>query len=70
MTQTEETIQLIRLAVVMEITGLSKTGIYEAISLGEFPKPVKISRRSSAWVRQECLDWVKEKIEARSQEVK
>ena len=70
MLETQEAIQLIRLVVVLEITGLSKTGLYEAINSSDFPKPVKISRRSSAWVKSEVLDWVKKKIEARSQEVK
>jgi prophage regulatory protein len=65
----EEVIQLIRLTVVLEITGLSKTGLYEAIKAGEFPGQVKINRRSSTWVKSEVLGWVKEKIEARSQEV-
>lgn len=64
-----EAIQLIRLVVVLEITGLSKTGLYEAINKGEFNKPVKISSRCSAWVRQEVLDWCQSKIDARSQEV-
>ena len=70
MSQVEKAIQLIRLSVVIEITGLSKTGIYEAIKAGDFPGQVKINSRSSAWVRQEILDWVQSKIEARSQEVK
>jgi len=65
-----EAYQLIRLAVVLEMTGFSKTSLYEAINSGEFPKNVKISERSSAWVKSEVLDWIKGKIEARSQEVK
>jgi len=69
MSQAQEAIQLIRLAVVLEITGLSKTGIYEGIKTGDFPRQVKINSRSSTWVRQEVLDWVQSKIDARSQEV-
>jgi len=65
-----EAYQLIRLAVVLEMTGLSKTSLYEAVNSGSFPKNVKISERSSAWVKSEVLGWIKEKIEARSQEVK
>ena len=64
-----EAIQFIRLAVVLEITGLSKTGLYEAINKGEFKKPVKISSRSSAWVKKEVLDWCQSKIDARTQGV-
>lgn len=64
-----EAYQLIRLAVVLEMTGLSKTSLYELINSNNFPKNVKISERSSAWVKSEVLEWIKEKIEARSQEV-
>lgn len=64
-----EAIQFIRLATVLSITGLSKTGLYEAINQGEFKKPVKISSRCSAWTRQEVLDWCQSKIDARAQEV-
>ncbi|MCF6252143.1 MAG: AlpA family phage regulatory protein [Methylococcaceae bacterium] len=65
MSEVEEAIQLIRLNVVLGMTGLSKISLYEAISANEFPKNVKISERSSAWVRQEVLDWIQSKIEAR-----
>ena len=61
-----EAYQLIRLAVVLEMTGLSKTSLYESVNSGGFPKNVKISERSSAWVKSEVQDWIKEKIEARS----
>ena len=60
-----EAIQLIRLAVVLEMTGLSKTGLYEAIKERSFPQQVKINSRSSTWVRQEVEEWIKGKIEAR-----
>ena len=60
-----EAIQLIRLNVVLEMTGLSKTGLYEAIKERSFPQQVKINSRSSAWVRQEVQDWIKSKIEDR-----
>ena len=64
-----EAIQFIRLAVVLEMTGLSKTGLYEAIARGEFNKPVKISSRCSAWVKSECIEWCQRKIDARSKGV-
>lgn len=63
-------IQFIRLSEVLMITGLSKTGLYEAISRGEFKKPVKISNRCSAWVKEEVQDWCQSKINARSEGVR
>jgi len=69
MSEVEEAIQLIRLSVVLNLTGFSKTGLYESINSGEFPKNVKISERSSAWVLSEVQDFIKKKMDERSQEV-
>ncbi len=64
-----ETHQLIRLAEVLKMTGFSKTSLYEAIASKEFPKNVKISKRSSAWVLSEVQDFIKKKMDHRSQAV-
>ena len=34
---------------VEEITGLSRSSIYDLMSKGHFPKPIKISARAVAW---------------------
>jgi prophage regulatory protein len=39
-------------------TGLSRSSIYAAISLGEFPKPVRIGKRSVGWRESDILDWI------------
>jgi prophage regulatory protein len=31
-------------------------------SKGEFPKPIKIGLRSSAWLENEVRDWIRERI--------
>jgi prophage regulatory protein len=46
-------VQFIRLKEVMAICGRSRSSIYEAIRKGNFPKPVKLQGRSSAWIRSE-----------------
>jgi len=50
--------RLLRFKEVVVITGLPKSSLYEAISRGEFPKPVKIGNRSVAWKSSEVYFWV------------
>jgi len=50
-------VQFIRLKEVMAICGRSRSSIYEAIKKGNFPKPVKLQGRSSAWIRCEIEQW-------------
>ena len=39
----------LRIPKVTDKTGLSKTHIYRLVKAGEFPKPIKISKRVSVW---------------------
>jgi prophage regulatory protein len=60
--------KLKKLPEVRAITSLSRSHIYALIQKGEFPKPVKLSERSSAWVESEVQDWIDKKIAERDQE--
>mgnify|MGYP000147383286 CR=1 FL=1 len=42
--------------------GLSRSHMYALIQKGEFPKPIKLSERSSAWLESEVQDWVESRI--------
>jgi prophage regulatory protein len=57
-------VQLIRLKEVLAICGRSRSSIYEAIKEGNFPKPVKLQGRSSAWIRCEVEQWAVQCIRA------
>ena len=57
--------RLIRLPDVIAKTGLGRASIYRYIDLGEFPAPVRVGERASAWVEQEVDDWINRRIEAR-----
>lgn len=57
-------IKLIPLPVVCDMTGLQKSAIYERISNGTFPAPVKISR-ASRWALTEVQGWIEKAVEAR-----
>ena len=54
-----------RLPRVRERTGLSRSEIYRRINVGEFPAPVKIGPRCSAWHSAEIDAWIAERIVAR-----
>ena len=60
--------QLVRLSKVSELTGKGRSSIYESISAGEFPKPVKINKRAVAWVLSEVEEWIEERIRSRESE--
>ena len=46
------------------VTTLSSSQRKRLIAAGEFPEPVRISRRRVAWVAEEIEKWCAERIEA------
>jgi len=54
--------KLIRMEQVREITTLSATTIYRKIAAGDFPKQLKLTNKTCAWVEQEIHDFVERKI--------
>ncbi|EHT0667937.1 AlpA family transcriptional regulator [Escherichia coli] len=55
---------LLRLSDVMRSTGYGRAWIYRLISLGRFPKPVKIGSRSVAFIESEVDEWINQRIDA------
>lgn len=43
---------------VEEITGLSRSTIYALMDRGEFPRPVKLTRRIVAWPESAIAEWL------------
>lgn len=60
-------IKLLRRREVEEITGLSRAGIYEQMTEGVFPKPVRIGLRAVAWVDSEVAKWQRKRIAERDE---
>lgn len=64
--------KIIRLPEVLDITGKSKSSQYAMINPKStsydpsFPKSVSIGLRSKGWIKQEVINWVKQKMDARS----
>lgn len=47
--------RLIKRSEVQDLTSFSKTGLYRAISRGEFPRPLKIGIRAARWRLSDVL---------------
>ena len=57
--------KIIKLHDVKKLTTFSISTIYRLASQGKFPKPIKLSERSSGWLEKEVLDYLYERIESR-----
>lgn len=51
-------ITLLRLKAVCDQTGLSRSSVYEAMKLNEFPRSVSIGKRSVAWKSTDIDKWI------------
>jgi len=63
--ETAPTPALLRKYDVLRITGLTDTAMYRQIQMGTFPRPLKLSARSSAWVEAEVFAWIEQRIAER-----
>jgi prophage regulatory protein len=61
---------LIRLKVVVALTGLPVSSIYELMEDGVFPPSVPLSDRRVAWVESEVADWIDARIAERDARIK
>ena len=57
--------KVVKLAQVKELTTFSSATIYRLIKIGEFPKQIKLAKRSSGWLQDEIYNWLEEKKNAR-----
>ena len=54
--------KFLRLPEVCKRVGLSKSTIYALIHKKDFPEPIKITQRVSAWIEANVDEWMAEKI--------
>jgi prophage regulatory protein len=47
----------VRMAAVMQLTGLGRTTIYRLIAEDKFPSPVRLAKRAIAWRRIDLEQW-------------
>lgn len=57
--------KMLRFPQVQELTGLTRSTIYEMMFRGEFPKQVKVGPRSVAWVQAEVEEWLSTRLAQR-----
>ncbi|HDR2681692.1 TPA: AlpA family transcriptional regulator [Enterobacter mori] len=53
--------QLVTMAFITQLTGLTDKWFYKLIQDGEFPKPIKLGR-SSRWLESEVEAWLQQRI--------
>jgi prophage regulatory protein len=54
--------RMLRRKEVEQITGRSRSAIYEGMAAGTFPKPVKIGARAVAWPESVIRAWIAERM--------
>lgn len=57
--------QLLRLPAVIQRTSLPRSTLYRLCRQGRFPRPTKLSERSSAWSANEVDKWVSDRLAER-----
>lgn len=50
--------KLIRLSELTNLVSLPRSSIYAKIARGEFPPPIKLGERASAWRADEIQTWI------------
>jgi len=57
--------RLVSLRVVMQLTSLSRSTLYDLVRSQRFPSPIKVTERRSAWVQSEIASWIDDRIRTR-----
>jgi prophage regulatory protein len=66
--QIKTPIVILRPAQVAEKKGISRTGQFELLQAGDFPKPIKLSgARSIGFIESEIDDWIEKRMAARDE---
>jgi prophage regulatory protein len=62
--------RLVRIKTVVELTGLSKSYIYDLSNKGIFPKSIQLvpGGSSVAWIESEIQNWIDSRIQSRDSE--
>jgi prophage regulatory protein len=55
--------KILRLPVVLDRTGLSRSTVYLRVTEGRFPRPVSLGARAVGWIETEVEEWITRQIE-------
>ena len=57
--------RILKVKQVAEEINVSVAQVYKLVSLGRFPKPIKLGERGSGWLRTEIDAWLQSRVDAR-----
>jgi len=57
--------KILRIKPTMEMTGLPRATIYHYMSIGAFPKSIKLGVRTVGWLEEDILLWIRERQASR-----
>ena len=61
--------KVLKVKQVAEEINVSIPQVYKLVSLGRFPKPIKLGERGSGWLIKEIDAWLQSRVELRDEEV-
>ncbi len=50
--------RILRRPAVQTVTGLSRSSIYDLMSKGLFPRPIKLTGKAVGWTERAIMDWL------------
>lgn len=56
--------RILRMKDVVKVTGISRSGIYQKVSAGAFPRQIKLGERATGWLAHEVSNWLNQQITA------
>ena len=59
----------LKLPDVCKRTGLSRSTVYKLIKAGTFPRQIKLTEHSSAWIASEIQEWADNVISKRNEDL-
>lgn len=57
--------KILRMPIVLDRTGLSRSTVYQRVTEGRFPRPVSLGARAVGWIETEVEEWIASRIEIR-----
>ncbi len=60
--------KIIRLKTVIEMTGLSRSTIYDYMARGLFPRQITLGENSRGWLYSEVDEWLESRIQKRDEQ--
>ena len=60
--------KVLKVKEVAEEINVSVPQVYKLVSIGRFPKPIKLGERGSGWLTSEIDAWLQSRVDVRDEE--